>query len=104
MFSALPSDFYYIHSLLYITYQYYVYTAYKYEKCNKERKHKTTFFHCVKFQNPRTKVSYKNAADKTLHGKCEQTDGQTEWGIAISLSQIGWLGAKKHIYTQTPLI
>ena len=23
-----------------------------------------------------------------------QTDGQTEWGIAIALSQIGWLGAK----------
>ena len=22
------------------------------------------------------------------------TDGQTEWGIAIALSQIGWLGAK----------
>ena len=41
MFSALPSDFCYIHSLLYITYQYYVYTAYKCEKCNKERKQQT---------------------------------------------------------------
>ena len=25
-----------------------------------------------------------------------QTDGRTEWGIAIALSQIGWLGAKKY--------
>ena len=23
-----------------------------------------------------------------------RTDGRTEWGIAIALSQIGWLGAK----------
>ena len=23
-----------------------------------------------------------------------QTDGRTEWGIAIALSHIGWLGAK----------
>ena len=26
------------------------------------------------------------------------TDGRTEWGIAIALSQIGWLGAKKTYY------
>ena len=26
-----------------------------------------------------------------------QTDGRTEWGIAIALSQIGWLGAKNHL-------
>ena len=29
-----------------------------------------------------------------------QTDGQTEWGIAIALSQIGWLGAKTSLMIQ----
>ena len=28
------------------------------------------FVQCVKFQNPRTKASYQNAADKLLHLKC----------------------------------
>ena len=28
------------------------------------------FFQCVNFQNPRTKASYQNAADKLLHLKC----------------------------------
>ena len=28
-----------------------------------------------------------------------RTDGRTEWGIAIALSQIGWLGAKKNLKT-----
>ena len=27
-----------------------------------------------------------------------QTDGRTEWGIAIALSQIGWLGANNQTY------
>ena len=27
-----------------------------------------------------------------------QTDGRTEWGIAVALSQIGWLGAKNHSF------
>ena len=29
-----------------------------------------------------------------------QTDGRTEWGIAIALSQIGWLGAKDSFYVE----
>ena len=28
-----------------------------------------------------------------------RTDRRTEWGIAIALSQIGWLGAKKYNMT-----
>ena len=27
-----------------------------------------------------------------------RTDGQTDWGIAIALSQIGWLGAKNRYF------
>ena len=30
-----------------------------------------------------------------------QTDGQTDWGIAIALSQIGWLGAKNWMTEDT---
>ena len=36
-------------------------------------------------------------ANRRTDGQTEKTDGQTEWGIAIALSQIGWLGLIKSL-------
>ena len=42
---------------------------------------------------PRTKLLHLlQQTDGQTDGRM---DGRTEWGIAIALSQIGWLGAKK---------